>query len=80
MQWLCTPSSGAEPPAIGDGAALGMQFDVVGSITTALTRAAVRREERAHLSGLTEHVLDLSPYAAGTYFWRWNNRKGHLWS
>jgi hypothetical protein len=38
--------------------------------------AAVRCEERAQLSGLTEHVLDLSPYAARTYFWRWNNRKG----
>ena len=75
MQWLCMPPSGAEPPAIGDRAAPACNSTSVDAHGRASIELAVRREARAHLSDLTEHVFDLSPYAARTYFWRWNNRK-----
>ena len=59
----------------GQGRA-SVQFDVGKRSRARLNRARnTPRGARAHLSDLTEHDLDLSPYAARTYFWRWNNRK-----
>ena len=66
------------PLAIGDRAAPACYSTSVDAHGRASIELAVRREERAQLSGLTEHVLDLSPYTARTYFWRWNNRKGNF--